>query len=91
MPAWESVPIAVVMTIEVDGHVLAFAASGEATGGRYHGVEPMGPYRSDESLEAHIRDVAEAHIRDVAEKAERFLRRAYPVAGDAVASALPPD
>lgn len=89
MPAHESLPVTVVLVVDLDGHHLSFTATGKATGARYHGAVPGGPYRPDESLEAHIRTAVAQCIGAVSADAGRFLQRAYPVAG-AVAD-IPPD
>ena len=84
MPSYESLPLTVVLRIEVDGHILRFAETGKATGARYHGADPAvsGVYRTEETLENSIRLGVEAALTSATARADLLLTRMYPVSTD---------
>lgn len=79
MPMYEEKPVRVILTIEVDEHVLNFVDIGNAKGSRYHGDNPKS---SVESLERSIRSVTDSSVRKVSDRAAVFLRSAYPIHTD---------
>jgi hypothetical protein len=79
VPPVEHLPVAVRVTVEVDGHKLTFTKSGTAMGARYYG------HSSDcdgATLEDNLRGVIDALLVYTANMANRTLRGVYPVAAD---------
>jgi len=90
MPMFESHPIKVTLTVEVDGHTLTFTETGKAIGARYHGADPrIAGYLLVDSLESKIRTTVEECVTEVSDKAEMFLSRAYLTHEDATAGQSP--
>lgn len=86
-PPYESQPVKVTLTVEVDGHVLKFEETGNATGTRYHGADLRDTsYSTSDTLESGIRNTVEECVTEVGDRAEQFLARAYPVVDGAVLS-----
>jgi hypothetical protein len=67
MPKMETRPIAITLTVEVDGHTLTFRQSGEANGSFYHGRKPA--YDSIAVMEKQIQGVADSLIAKVGREA----------------------
>ena len=85
MPIHESQPVKVTLTVEVDGHVLTFAETGKATGGRYHGAAPTADgYSTDHTLESSIQSTVDECATNAGYRARLFLARAYPMVGNRV-------
>lgn len=80
MPMYESQPVKVTLTIEVDGHVLTFTETPAAKGARYHGADPRDTgYSTSETLESSIRLAVTAGSHDLRKRAIETVARLYPV------------
>lgn len=79
MSYYESLPVKVTLTIEVDGHVFTFDETGKATGARYGGETPPHGY-GDSVLEANVRGTVDTCTARAAKRAELLFTRVYPTA-----------
>jgi hypothetical protein len=77
MAAWETRPVTVTLTVQVDGHELVFTESGKASGAFYHGEKP--PHDYNEIMEKAIRGTVDTLTERVSRKSAGFIARAYPV------------
>lgn len=81
MPMIEHVPIAVRLTVEVDGHTLVFEEKAEPRGARYHGKQPPSSFMRSE-LERTIRTaVSMAALKAMSRNTETMIRL-YPLCDD---------
>jgi hypothetical protein len=87
----ESVPVRVLLVVEVDGHALRFEETGRAWGQRYHGEDPTkhGGAKGS-SLEDSICITVDQVLANAGRRAEHLLSQMYPVHLDEDRAVLPP-
>lgn len=84
MPMYESMPVRVKITVEVDGHTFSWEKEGNAKGARYHGENPRkAGYSTSETLESSIRSIVFQAIEAAEMDARRDIFRLYPVTNQA--------
>lgn len=82
MPAFEYTDAKVTLTVEVDGHTIAFTETRRVRGCRYYG-KPLGPFIAPTTcFEHNVRAESASATSDVMRRAGDLLQRMYPSAGD---------